>query len=53
MFALRAVIILVAGDGSRPKGAVINLPVAIRIARGTATTISIDNVVNRCSVKKQ
>lgn len=45
MFALRAVITLVAGGGSRPKGAVINLNAAIRIARGTVTTISIENVV--------
>ena len=45
MFALRAVITLVAGGGSRPKGAVINLNAAIRIERVTVTTISIENVV--------
>lgn len=45
MFALKAVITLVAGDGSRPKGAVINSNAAIRIARVTVTTISIENVV--------
>ncbi len=48
MFALKAVITLVAGDGSRPRGAVINLNAAIRIVRGTATTILIDNIVNHC-----
>lgn len=31
-----------------PQGAVINLNAAIRIVRGTATTILIYNIVNHC-----